>query len=470
MRPVITPEESARLDAAAEESLEVLMERAGLGVALAAAGMGVGYGSKVIVLTGPGNNGGDGYVAARYLKRRGVDVEVRALGNLKGNRSPATTAAAAAVTAGVLVAPLGEPEPADLVIDALFGAGFHGSLPDEVVAWIDHPAPVLAVDLASGLNGSDGLVDGPAFAATVTVTFDAAKVGHYLGDGLDHTGMLQIVPIGLPEPNPEFKMCDADDAPVPTRSRDAHKWSAGSVAVVGGSSGLVGASVMASEAALAFGAGAVRLIVPAGLRAEAATGHPGIMTMGIGSADSFEPADVGPTLEALERFDVLVLGPGIGKASGPLIEALLDQWDRPMVLDADGIGGARVATIAARRAETVLTPHAGEFERLTGLAATPKNAFGFAEETETVVLLKGTPTFIGGAERWAVDSGGSELATIGTGDVLAGMIGALVARGLAPEVAARSAAFRHGLAGRHLAAVTSVTATGLLDEIGRWAN
>jgi hydroxyethylthiazole kinase-like uncharacterized protein yjeF len=194
------------------------------------------------------------------------------------------------------------------------------------------------------------------------------------------------------------------------------------------------------------------------------------MTTGIGGADAFGPADAGLILEALGRFDVLVLGPGIGRGRGALVGELLERWDRPLVLDADGISGANVAAIDARSAPTILTPHGGEFERLTGESPTPQAAFGLAAATGAVVLLKGNPTFIGGAERWAVDSGGPELATIGTGDVLAGMIGALVARGLSPEVAARSAAYRHGLAGKHLSAVTSVTAMGLLDEIGRWAN
>ncbi len=470
MRPVITPEESARLDATSDESVEVLMERAGLGVALAAVEMGAGYGSKVIVLAGPGNNGGDGYVAARHLKRRGVDVEVRSLAYPKGEFSAARKASVAAVHAGVEVEPIGEPSDADLIIDALFGAGFKGTLPEEALGWIQHPSPVLAVDLPSGLSGLDGSAEGQVFSADVTVTFEAAKVGHYVGSGPSHTGALRVVPIGLPQLDPEFTICDAVDAPVPDRSHDAHKWSVGSVAVVGGSAGLVGAAVMASEAALRFGAGAVRLVVPAGLRAEAATGHPGIMTTGIGGSDAFGPTDAGLILEALGRFDVLVLGPGLGRGRGTLVSELLERWDRPLVLDADGISGANVTAIAARSAPTILTPHDGEFERLTGDAPTPQAAFGLAVDTDAVVLLKGNPTFVGGTERWAVDSGGPELATIGTGDVLAGMIGALVARGLTPEIAARSAAYRHGLAGKHLSAVTSVTAMGLLDEIGRWAN
>lgn len=226
---------------------------------------------------------------------------------------------------------------------------------------------------------------------------------------------------------------------------------------------------MAAEAALRFGAGAVRLIVPAGLRGEAATDRPGIMTLGIGGAESFRPEDAGPIVEALGRYDVLVLGPGLGRGRGGLVQEILRRWDRPMVLDADGLAGATVEALTERAGATVITPHGGEFQRLVGEAPESAEAFRLATATGAVVLLKGSPTFIGGSQRWAVDSGGSELATVGTGDVLAGMIGALIARGLDPETAARSAAHRHGVAGRALAGVTSVTAVGLLDEIGRWA-
>lgn len=431
--------------------------------------MGARYGTRVLVLAGPGNNGGDGYEAARILRRRGVDVEVRALVMPDGGASPGQVAGARAMAAGVPIRRLGAPEPADLVIDALFGVGFHGDLPDEAVPWTDHAAPVLAVDLASGLDGAAGTVSGAAFVAARTVTFDAAKVGHHVADGPEHTGVLDVARIGLPAPEAQFVLCDDLDAPVPTRHRSDHKWSAGSVAVVGGSAGMVGAAVMAAEAALRFGAGAVRLIVPSGLRTEAAIGRPGIMTAGVGGVEAFSPADAGPILDALGRFDALVLGPGMGRGRGSLIAELLRRWDRPLVLDADGISGADVESIGRRTAPTVITPHAGEFERLTRAPASYQAAFDLADETGAVVLLKGNPTFVGGDERWAVDSGGPELATIGTGDILAGMIGALVARGLPAETAARSAAHRHGLAGGHLATLTSVTAIGLLDEIGRWA-
>jgi hydroxyethylthiazole kinase-like uncharacterized protein yjeF len=278
-----------------------------------------------------------------------------------------------------------------------------------------------------------------------------------------------VADIGLPEPHAEFWICDDADAPVPARRRTDHKWSVGSVAVVGGSAGLVGAAVMAASAALEFGAGAVRLITPGGVRAEAAAGHPGIMTGGVGTGETFGPDDVGLILDEVGRFDVLVLGPGMGKGRGGLVGQILARWDRPLVLDADGISGATVDDLAARPAPTIITPHAGEFERLTGEAPTHTAAFDLAAATGATVLLKGSPTFVAGEGRWAITSGGPELATIGTGDVLAGMVGALIARGLPLEVAARSAAHRHGLAGRALVG-SGVTAMALLGEIGRWAS
>jgi hydroxyethylthiazole kinase-like uncharacterized protein yjeF len=469
MRPVITPAEAARLDMASPVAVEDLMERAGLAVALAAARMGAGYGSRVVVLAGRGNNGGDAYVAARYLRERGVDVTVHCLGFPKGEYSPARKAASRASLAGVSMREVGAVVDADLVIDGLFGSGFHGTLPDEVIPWTRTAAPVLAIDLPSGLSGLTGTADGPVFTARRTVTFDALKVGHLIGEGPERSGVVEVAAIGLPGPEVEFWICDDADAPVPPRPRDAHKWSVGSVAVVGGSAGLVGAAVMAASAALEFGAGAVRLIVPGGVRSEAATGHPGLMTAGVGTGDTFGSVDVGQVLEAAGRFDVLVLGPGIGKGRGGLIDQILTRWKRPVVLDADGISGASLAVLAQRTAPTIVTPHAGEFERLTGTPAGYGAAFAVAAEAGIVVVLKGNPTFVAGPQRWAVTSGGPELATIGTGDVLAGMVGALVARGMEPEDAARSAVHRHGLAGRHLAGITSVTATGLLGEIGRWA-
>jgi NAD(P)H-hydrate epimerase len=466
MRPVITPEESSRLDAVSDVPIPVLMERAGLGVALAAARMGAGYGTRVIVLAGPGNNGGDGYVAARILRSRGVDVVVRCFGYPRGDSSPNRAAAILTARSGVPVADLVDPEPCDLVIDALFGAGFRGSLPDRAAKWTDHPAPVLAVDLPSGLDGTTGSTSGAAFRATRTATFHAIKTGHLLGRGPELSGEVDVIDIGLAGERPEWLICDDEDAAVPARARDAHKWSAGSVAMVGGSPGMVGAAVIAGRAALEFGAGAVSIVTPGAMQGQAAAMDPGILTAGAGTGDHHD--DPGAVLAAADRFDVIALGPGLGPDAGRFVAEVLRRWERPLVIDADAVTAASVDDIATRAAPTVLTPHAGEFLRLTGEAGTPEAAHALASKTGAIVLLKGSPTFVMGEQKWVVTSGGPELATIGTGDVLTGMVAALIARGMAPEPAARSAAHRHGRAGASI--VTSVTATGLLSAIGRFAS
>jgi hydroxyethylthiazole kinase-like uncharacterized protein yjeF len=445
------------------------MERAGLGVALAAARLGAGYGTRVLVLAGPGNNGGDAYVAARYLRRRGVAVEVRALAYPKGEDSPARKAAAAAVATGVPVRSLGEPEACDLIIDGLFGAGFHGALEGPAAAWTAHTAPVLAVDLPSGLDGSDGSVSGLAFTARQTVTFQALKVGHLFGEGPDRCGEVEVVDIGLPDPRPELRLCEASDAAVPARPRTAHKWSAGAVLVVGGSPGISGAAALAGRAALHFGAGYVRLACPGALQPALAAADPSLTTVAIGSGQRFTAASAAAVLAAGERFGVMALGPGLGPGREAFVRALLAGWDRPLVIDADAIGAAGVGALESRDHPTVITPHAGEFRRLTGGEAGYRPAADLAQRTGAVVLLKGNPTVVAGRERWVVASGGPELATLGTGDVLTGMIAALIARGLDPEAAARAAAFRHGRAAADLAATATVTASALAVHVGRLA-
>jgi hydroxyethylthiazole kinase-like uncharacterized protein yjeF len=243
----------------------------------------------------------------------------------------------------------------------------------------------------------------------------------------------------------------------------------GSVAVVGGSRGISGAALLSARSALEFGAGSVALVCPGALASSYAAADPAVMTRPIGAADRFTTDDAGAALEASDRFDVLALGPGLGPDQEGFVAKVLDGWVKPLVLDADGINAASLDAVAGRTAPTIVTPHAAEFERLTALGPTHGNATQVAVDSGITVLLKGSPTVVAGAgETWVVVTGGPELATIGTGDVLTGMVAALVARGLPPEVAARSAAHRHGLAGRSLASRTTVTATALAAEIGRF--
>ena len=470
MKPVISPEEALRLDRISPEPVEILMERAGWAVEIAAARMGAGYGSRVAVLVGPGNNGGDGYVAAGLLRRRGAAVVVHQL------REPKTAAAGwakrRAVAASVKIKGLGAPSAKiDLVVDAVFGGGYRGQCPPALAAWMDHPAPVLAVDLPSGLDPGTGQVADRAFTAQRTITFHALKSGHLLGEGPDRCGMVEVVDIGLRGENPTMLLAEAQDCPRPGRSRTAHKWSAGAVIVVGGSRGMTGAPLLAARSALHAGVGSVGLMVPGGCQATVAGAAPELLTFGPGRGEHFEAVQVDACLNKAAPFDVMVIGPGIGRAAQTRNWArrMIEQWDGPLVVDADALWASDPALLAERKGSTVITPHRGELASLTCADPSLAEVKGLALGG-MVVLAKGNPTLVcDPSETWVVREGGPELATIGTGDVLAGWVAALWARGLSPASAARSAAFWHGRAGSALASRRTVTADALVEEVGRWA-
>ncbi len=461
MQPILTPEESADLDRSADVPVEVLMERAGLAVAIEAAAMGIGYGSRVAVLCGPGNNGGDGYVVARHLASRGAQVTVHALSEARSHG--ARWAAGSASDAGVRIEALGSPGGEDLVVDAVFGAGFRGPLPDEVKAWVSARPRVLAVDLPSGLSGDTGQPLPVAFDAEATVTFQAAKRGHLIGSGPDLVGRLVVADIGLSVPTSGWLLMEDADVVLPERHRTAHKWSVGGVAVVGGSAGMSGAPVLAARGALAVGAGAVLVARPPGLGHLPPGGH---LTAEIGQGPTLTAEDAPVVAELAGRWNALVIGPGLGPDGGGLVAGVAGRWSGPVVIDADGLSHEIVGGLHRRATPAVLTPHAGEFERLSGRRADAVHAEAFARETGSVVVLKGNPTFVtDGVETWVVTAGGPELATAGTGDVLAGAIGGLLARGVEPTAAARTAAHLHGRAGATLAARRTVTPEALADEL-----
>lgn len=470
MKPVITPQEATRLDRESPEPVEVLMERAGWAVEIAAARMGVGYGSRVAVLVGPGNNGGDGYVAAGLMRRRGAAVTIYRL------REPKTKAAGwacrGAERAGVEMRELTRPPGGiDLVVDSVFGGGYRGRCPPVLAAWMDYRAPVLAVDFPSGLDPASGLVGDRAFSADCTITFQALKTGHLLGEGPDRCGEIEVADIGLGGLRPAMYLAEESDCPRPSRPRTAHKWSAGSVVVVGGSRGMAGAALLAARSALHAGAGAVELMVPGACQSLVAGAAPELLTSGLGDGQWFQADQVSECLERGSRFDVMVLGPGVGTAeeSRKFARQVIAERIGPLVVDADGLRAADVELLAERRGPTVITPHRGELAALAGPSPGVAEMQGLGL-LGMVVLGKGNPTLVCDVDAtWVVREGGPELATIGSGDVLAGWLGALWARGLSPAVAARSAAFWHGRAGAALASGGTVTADGLAAEVGRWA-
>lgn len=454
MKPVLTAEEYRRVDKAYRGDLVEAMDRAGHAVALAAARHGAVYGKRVAVLAGPGNNGGDGYVAARYLKDRGAFVVIHALA--EPATAEARDAAEKAVSGGVRIGDLGEPTDADVVVDALFGGGMRRGLPDEVLAWMGTTAPVIAVDYPTGLDPDTGEVRERAFNAVETVTFSTLKTGHVLGAGPDHCGRVTVADIGIHGGEPSMLIAEPSDAPRPRRRRKTHKWDAGAVLVLGGSSGLVGASVLAGRAALNYGAGTVYLATDRVDQAQQI-------------APELPALDLEGAAGSMDRFDVVVAGPGLTDRDAASIRPLLAEAEH-VVLDAGGLTPATLAAAKTGGASVVVTPHDAEFVRVAGVGAGTYAVRSFAAREGIVVLRKGNPTMVSdGGLPVLVDTGGPELASIGTGDVLAGMIAALWARGLDPASAAVSAAYWHGAAGAELATHETVTADVLADYISVYA-
>ena len=454
MKPILTAVEYSRIDKAFEGDLFEAMDKAGYAVALAAVRAGAGYGKRVVVLAGPGNNGGDGYVAARYLKERGADVEIQALAAPK--TPEAIDAATKARAVGVRFRELGPPVEADVVIDALFGGGVRVGLPEDVEAWMDTEAPVIAVDYPTGLNPDTGQVTDRAFRAVETVTFVALKTGHLRGDGPDYCGTVTVADIGISGGDPCMYLAEESDAPRPGRERTGHKWSVGAVLVVGGSMGIVGASVFAGRSALNFGAGSVVVASP-----NAELVHvlaPQLPTLPLAEAEA-----------RLDRFDVVVAGPGLGEDDADDAIPIIAKASK-VLLDAGGLTHELLDASLEGDAEVVITPHDGEFKRISGVGAGAYSTRALARKKGLTVLRKGNPTIISdGGKPILVNTGGPELASIGTGDVLAGMIGALWARGLDSLAATVSGAYWHGAAAADLAVHQTVTADALADHIATYA-
>lgn len=425
MIPVVTPEEMGAIDAAASEPVEVLIDRAGAAVAQAAVEMlGGTYGRRVVVVAGKGNNGNDGRSAADRLRRRGVRVEV-VRADLAPDRLPAV----------------------DLVIDAAYGTGFRGTFeaPDA------GGALVLAVDIPSGVDGLTGVASGRILRADRTVTFAALKPGLLFADGLDLAGDVRRVDIGLDVSSASVHLVEAPDVAGWLRDRpvDAHKWQR-AVWCIAGSPGMTGAAHLAAAAAQRAGAGYVRLSSPGvaddPLRPTEAVGHalpPEVWTPEVG--------------HDAHRFGAFVIGPGLGRSEevSTGVRALLRELAPPVVLDGDGLsnlGSRAIRFLTSRRDPLIITPHDGEFERLADVSPDPDriaSARLLARETGAVVLLKGSTTVVAApsGDTLLSASGDSRLATAGTGDVLAGVIGALCASGVDPFHAAAAGAFIHGVAG-----------------------
>lgn len=418
--PVLTPAQVKAVDerALAREPLDVILDRIGRALAREViAILGGTYGRRVNALIGPGLNGADAEVTASALEREGVRVRRFTFEQLPQ------------------VLP-----PADLTLDGLFGIGL--SRP------FDRPdpgtAPVVSIDIPSGIDGLTGEALGTPFHADITLTLMSLKSGLLFGAGAEHSGEVRIVDIGLdPGETLVDVVTDEDVADwLPQRSRHAHKWN-DAVLVVAGSPGMTGASHLVCRGALRTGAGYVHLD-------SAAADDPNVPTEVVASL-----AGKGPRFD-IERFSAVVVGSGLGTggAATAFVRTVLDSVEAPAVIDGDGLTAlvGHFDTVAGNGFPTVLTPHDGEYERLMGRRPGPDRigaAAELADATEAVVVLKGPTTVVAepGGRTLLTISGDSRLATAGTGDVLAGMIGALLAQGVPVIHAAAAAAHLHGRAG-----------------------
>jgi hydroxyethylthiazole kinase-like uncharacterized protein yjeF len=448
-----------------------LMEAAGTALAEAVADLAPR--GPVRIVCGKGNNGGDGLIAARHLAGMGFEVETLELWSKDGppNALDAWLAGSGAV------------------VDAIFGTGFSGAVREPVAAVIGSinrcGAPVVACDIASGVDASSGEIEGMAVEADLTVSFNAAKLGHFVAPGKWHTGELRVVPIGIPEGAPSEPAGGAIDASVlglaPRRGPRSTKFSSGEVVVAGGSRGLTGAVRMSSEAAVRAGAGYATVAVPADLEAIFEQGQPEVMSVGCPGGDGcLAPASAKAVLRAFERAAAGVLGPGLGRDPGSveLAREVAARIEAALVIDADGLNAfaGQIGLIAAREAPTILTPHAGELGRLLERPSEEISAHRLASAREAarlsqaVVVLKGDDTIVTDGDRIAVNAlSAPALATAGSGDVLSGMTAALLARGLEPFAAACAAVVAHARAGRDAAArigaAESVIATDVIASI-----
>jgi NAD(P)H-hydrate epimerase len=421
------------------------------------------------VVCGRGNNGGDGLVVARLLREEGRDVDVLAVGDLSDTKGDAR--------ANLDRLP-GDPPRAfapdalggsGAIVDAMLGTGFEGEPREPVAGAIgainDADAPVVACDVPSGVNASTGAVEAGAVRADVTATFHGSKVGLHVDPGKEHAGRVEVVEIGIPRDAPPPQraglIADAVLALVPPRPRAGTKFKSGVVVVAGGARGLTGAPTMAALAAMRTGAGYVQVAVPASTEPTFDLKLMEAMTHGVAEDDGAHvPEGADQVLELCEKAGALVLGPGIGRSEGALAWArdVARRAPVPVLIDADGLNAHadKLESLRDRPAATVLTPHEGELGRLLGIESSEVQgarlacAREAADRSGCVVVLKGDDTIVAMPDGTAAVSRGATpaLATAGTGDVLSGLTGALLAKGMEPLEAAAAGVLAHARAGQ----------------------
>lgn len=486
MLPVFTAAEMRALDQRAMSQLGIpgvrLMENAGRGAAQAIL---THFGSqrrkRVVICCGKGNNGGDGFVVARRLKAAGAAVKVFLLAQTSEVKGDSGAMLAAYLKAGGRIqevtreADLRSLEKAlasaDLVVDALLGTGLAGPVTGLYALAIESinrsAKPVAALDLPSGLSSDHGRLLGPVVAAVLTTTFAGWKRGLLLYPGAAKAGQVIVVDIGIPDSAARegtgLVLLEASDiAPLfPPREPDSHKGAFGRLLVVAGSAGKTGAAALAGRAALRTGAGLVTIAAPRSQQPIIATLGMEVMTEPLpetpGQSASLKAKD--RILELVSATDALALGPGLSldPETQNLARELVREVDKPMVVDADGLSAlaGHLDFLKKAPAPRCLTPHPGEMARLLGSTVAEVQAErietvrSFCQRAGGFLVLKGARSVIGepGGTVFINPTGNPGMATAGSGDVLTGMVGALLARGMDPLAALQAGVYLHGLAG-----------------------
>ena len=419
---------------------------------------------RAMVFCGPGNNGGDGFACARLLLQRGWEVRTFTVSGFAPRTEDAQEMARRLREAGGTVEKLSPADPKQIsfclschvLVDALFGVGLKRPLGWEMLAAVGMMngagVPVLAADIPSGIETDTGRVLGGAVNADCTVTFTLPKIGLFVGEGGVRAGKVRVADIGVPRAcwqEETFPVQTVEPGKLPRRPRDIYKGKCGKVYILGGAIGLTGAPVMAGEGALRSGAGLVTLAVPARVYPIVAGRCVEAMATPLGS-------DPRAVLAQAEENGVVLLGPGLGGENRMkrLVLTLLENLEKPVVLDADGLNAVsgHIDVLKGRKALTVLTPHDGEFKRLGGDLSEGTRlqaALSFAAETGCILVLKGfrTITAFPDGRAFVNGTGNPGMATGGSGDVLGGMIASLLGQGFPPERAVPLAVYLHGRAG-----------------------
>jgi len=450
LEPLYTADEMRAAEERYPGSEEELMERAGRAVAEEAMRRWPDA-KRFVAVCGGGKNGGDGRIAAEILRAAGKDAEVA-----------------------------DEPRGAEVVLDALFGTGFHGEPRPDAARLIESingsGAGVAAVDIASGVNASTGEVSGVAVRADVSVTFHALKVGHEVSPGRFHAGDVVVADIGLePIETRNSRATREILSAVPRRSPEDNKYTAGHVVVVGGSPGMTGAPCLSALAALRADAGYVALAGPKSaipvfehwvleaVKRSLPEDDEGLLT-----ADAADEV-----LDLVGKGGALAIGPGLGRSEGTkeLVRHVLGEAEVPAVVDGDALHELEPADWPAPR---VLTPHSGELARLLDVESDWVDAHRLAaldraiERFACIVLLKGAGTLVGEPGVGAIVCGGDPaLATAGTGDVLTGIVAAFLAKGVEPRLAAAAAAVAHTEAAREAPQENGLIASDLIEALPR---